>query len=178
MADINPYQPAVVGPRVTVTPLQQEFAEAIATQIGMEVYSSLLYWRIYGAMDIVGLFGAAKFFKKRYDEERSHAEKFFEFLLDKQVNFNLAGIKPITVNPKSLKEAFEAALSHELVVTQNLVNLYNHPSIDPMSSIFMQWFLQEQIEEEASLKNMLDRIELAQTNPGALLLIDHELLSN
>jgi ferritin len=170
----NPYK-TIADSRVTVTPLDTEFAEAVAAQISMEVYSQLLYWRLSGAMDIVGLTGASKFFKVRYNEERTHGEKFFEYLLDKQINFNLAGIEPIMVNPRSLKEAFEAALSHELVVTQCLISLHDHPKADITSRIFLQWFLQEQIEEEASLKNILDRINLASDNPSALLLIDHEL---
>jgi ferritin len=161
--------------RATVTPLHTDFAEAVALQISFEKYSELLYWRLSASMDLLGLKGASKYFQSRYNEERTHAEKFFSYLLDKQVNFNLAGIEPILVDIRTLKSAFEAALTHELRVTQSLISLYEHPNVDPISKIFLQWFLQEQIEEESSLKNILDRIEQASDNSGALLLIDHEL---
>jgi ferritin len=161
--------------RPTVTPINPEFVKELALQISFEIYSQLLYWRLSASMELIGFKGAAKYFLARYNEERTHGEKIFAYLQDKQINFNIAGINPILDNPKSLKEAFEAALSHELLVTQSLVGLYVHPNIDPMSSIFLQWFIQEQVEEEATLKNILDRIELAQDNPSGLLLIDHEL---
>jgi ferritin len=160
--------------RPTVTAINQKFASELAVQISFEIYSQLLYWRLSASMDLVGLKGASKFFLNRYNEERAHGEKIFNYLLDKQVNFNIAGIEPITDNPQDLKQAFEAALNHELLVTQSLIGLYVHPQIDPMSSIFLQWFIQEQVEEEATLKDILDRIEQASNNAGALLLIDHE----
>lgn len=174
---MNPFKPEVpqVAQKINVTQLHPEFAEALAAQISLEVYSQLLYWRLSAAMDLIGLSGASKYFNRRYNEERTHGEKIFSYLLDKQVNFCLAGIAPITENPKSLKEVYTAALSHELFVTQSLLGLCNHPNVDPMSQIFLQWFLQEQVEEEGSLKNVLDRIDQAREEPGALLLIDHEL---
>lgn len=168
----NPYATG----KPTVTPLHPEFSEAVARQISFELYSSILYWKISAAMDLVGLKGAHKFFEARYNEERSHAEKFYNYLLDKQVNFNICGLEPITDNPKTLQEAFTAALNHELLVTQALTALWDHPNVDPISKIFLQWFLQEQIEEEASLKNVLDRIDQAAGNASALLVIDQELM--
>jgi ferritin len=181
MSKINPYTPSSTAAdiglpaRPTVTPINPVFAGELAVQISFEIYSQLLYWKISASMDLVGLKGASKFFLSRYNEERAHGEKIFQYLLDKQVNFNISGIEPLTDNPQTLKEAFEAALNHELLVTQSLLALYTHPNCDAMSQIFLQWFVSEQVEEENTLKNILDRITQASGNPGALLLIDHEL---
>jgi ferritin len=161
--------------KLNVTPLPLEFAEAMAEQIGLEIYSQLLYWKLSASMDLFGYVGASKYFETRYNEERAHAEKFFAYLKDKQVNFNLPGIVPITVDVRDIRSAFEAALNHEVQVTRCLTSLYEHPQIDPISKIFMQFFLLEQIEEESTLKNVLDRLECANNNSSAILLIDNTL---
>jgi ferritin len=148
-------------------------------QIAREIYSSLLYWGISSAAEFVGYTGCKEFFEKRYHEERSHAEKFFAYLNDKQFCVQIPAIDAVVVQARTIQEFFQMSLDHEKKVTAFLNRLYEmaFSSRDNATAIFMEWFVREQVEEEAMMKNILDRINLAQGNTAALLQIDAELKS-
>lgn len=158
---------------INVTKMGVGVYDLLVEQLGHECYNGLLYWRLAADCDLMGYTGAAKYFNKRSLEEKAHAQRIYAYLLDKQTPFCIPQINSFVLPINSLKEAFIAALSAELETTSRLSTIY--PQLDILSSIWFQWFLTEQIEEEATIKNILDRIELANNNPSGLLLVDNDI---
>lgn len=147
-------------------------------QVGHETSAATLYLVLSGVANNLGFFGTEKFFLAKYDEELNHAKRIFKYLLDKQYPIFMPEMPAILVSVRSIEEFFSLALSHEKSITKRIHELYLLASkIDPATAIFLEWYVREQVEEEAGIKSILDRINLAQGNISALLSIDTELLT-
>lgn len=139
--------------------LPQSVILLINKQIGRELESSHLYWSMYIWLNYNGYLNSAKTFKVYAEEERSHADKFIDYLLDKD-------IKPIipTIAEQSnsefvdLVDIIKASYSHECRVTDwlNEICCAANETEDYTTLKFLDWFMKEQIEEEAKFKNLLD----------------------
>ena len=156
-----------------VTKLGVGVAELLIEQLGHECYNGMLYWRLAADCDLLGYTGAAKFLTKRSIEEKGHAQRIYSYLLDKQISFCIPTILSFTKPVTCLYTALTEALNAELSTTAKLTLIY--PQLDVISAVWFKWFLTEQIEEEATIKNILDRISLAQNNPSGLLLVDNDI---
>jgi ferritin len=177
MSKTNPFKLNVLTASgsggLSVTPIAPEVYADLTKQIGTEFYNSFVYLKLSLDCDLMGYTGASSYFSKRSTEERSHAHIIIDYLRDKQLNITIPTIESFTITISTLKEAFLTALQIEVFGTKGLTEIYQQ--MDIVTAIWFQPFIKEQIEEEASLKNIIDRIELALDNPGGLLLIDHEL---
>jgi ferritin len=111
------------------------------------------------------------------DEERQHAQKFFDFINERDGRVILKDIDMLKTEWKSPLDAFEDALEHEQKVTariNKLVDLAIKES-DHATNSFLQWFVDEQVEEEASVKAIIDKLKFVKDNPVAVFMIDQEL---
>ena len=176
----DPQMPVVTpdSPREAVTMIPQPavLVDMLIEQMGREIYSSLLYLHLSSCAQFVGYQGCAKFFKSKYDEERGHADRIFNYLNDRQYVVPVEAIPRICVNATDIHSFFIAALDHEKMITKSLNLIYQvAKSEDSATAIFLEWFVHEQVEEEAGVKNVLDRIKLAAGNTAALLQIDREI---
>jgi ferritin len=121
--------------------------------------------------------GFANFFKVQSEEEAFHAEKIFNFIHDIGGRVTLLKIEAPTNDFKDILDAMKTALSYEEKVTKDF-NTIARASLDAndfATHIFLQWFITEQVEEEALFNNLIKKIQMIGDNSGALFLLNNEL---
>ena len=157
--------------------LSKKVQQAINDQINAELYSAYLYLSMSAWFDSMNLKGFANWMRVQYQEETFHALKFYDYLLSRQAEVRLAAIDAPQTAWKSPLDVFEETLKHEQHVTSLINNLafLAQEEKDLASGILLQWYVTEQIEEEANADGILQKLKLAADNPGALFMIDNEL---
>jgi ferritin len=160
-----------------MTMLSKKVQKAINAQINAELYSAYLYLSMSAWFDSMNLKGFANWMRVQYQEETSHALKFHDYLLSRQGEVKLAAIDAPPTSWKSPLNAFEETLKHEQHVTSLINNLafLAQEEKDLASGILLQWYVTEQIEEEANADGIFQKLKLVADNPGALFMIDNEL---
>ena len=157
--------------------ISKKMEKAINDQINAELYSAYLYLSMAGYFDGKGMKGAAHWMRVQAQEETTHAMKFYLHVYDRQGSVQLSAIKAPPTTWKSPEAVFADVCEHEAKVTaliNNLVDLANREK-DPASGAFLQWFVTEQVEEEASAREILDQLKLNGDNGPGLILLDREL---
>ncbi|MCX5770418.1 MAG: ferritin [Candidatus Hydrogenedentes bacterium] len=157
--------------------LNKKVQKAINDQITAELYSANLYLSMSAWFDSMNLKGFANWMRVQYQEETFHALKFYDYVLSRQGSVTLAGIDAPATVWKSPLNAFEETLKHEQHVTSLINNLafLAQEEKDLATGILLQWYVTEQIEEEANAEGILQKLKLAGDDPGALFMIDNEL---
>lgn len=151
--------------------------EALNRQIREEFFSAYLYLAMAGDMDGRGLKGFARWLEVQAREEVEHAMKFFHFLLERGEKPVLEAIPAPEVSWSSPLEAFRKAHEHEKYISSrihSLVDLAREVGDKPAEN-FLQWFVEEQVEEEALTGEVVARLELAGDHGPALLMMDREM---
>ncbi|AQQ09722.1 Ferritin [Sedimentisphaera cyanobacteriorum] len=157
--------------------IKDKVNKAINSQINAELYSSYLYLAMSAWFADNGMPGAANWTKIQAQEELTHADKFFEYVLERGGKIELDQIDKPEGSWDSPIEVFEAVLAHEQKVT-SLINDLMDVAIsenDHASKIFLNWFVEEQVEEEASVQDIIDKAKMACETKGGLFMIDKEL---
>ena len=157
--------------------LSKKMSDAINRQINAELYSAYLYLAMAAYFKDRTLDGFAQWMETQAQEEMSHAHKFYQELFERGGRAVLDAIDKPPAEWDSAKEVFDAVYEHEKKVTamiDDLVDLANSDN-DHASQVFLQWFVSEQVEEEASAKGICDKLELVGNHPQALLMLDREL---
>jgi ferritin len=124
-----------------------------------------------------GLAGCANWFLIQYQEELTHAMKFFKYLENHQVAINLPEIKKVDVEFESILDAFQKALEHEIYMSENINELsdLSMKNKDHATYNLLQWYVTEQVEEEVVLNTIIDKMKLIGDNGYGLYVIDQEL---
>ena len=150
--------------------------EAFNKQITLEFASSHAYLQLAAYFSDQSLTGFESWMRAQAEEEREHAMKFFDFVLDRGNQVRLQTVEAPTELPASPLEAFEIALGHERRVTASIEALMSlaESEGDAASYSILQWFLTEQVEEEASVGEIVDQLGFADGNPAAILMLDRE----
>ncbi len=150
---------------------------AINKQINAELYSSYLYLAMAADFESKNLSGFAKWMRVQVQEEMVHAMKFFDYVLERGGRVTLDALDTPPAEWDSPLAAFEAAYGHEQKVTaliDGLVALAIEKK-DRASENMLQWFVAEQVEEEATADAVVQQLRLAADAPGALFMLDREL---
>ena len=124
-----------------------------------------------------GLSGVANWFTLQFHEEQEHAMKFMEYMAARGSKVELQPIEKVDTSWSTLKEAFEETLAHEKVVTgliNDLVTLAREEK-DYATENMLQWFVSEQVEEEESVQEILDALNLIGDKGHAIYMFDKEL---
>lgn len=152
-------------------------AEKFNRQIDLELASSLAYLQMAAYFDSRSLPGMASWMRIQSEEERAHALKFFDHVLDRGNDVVLGQIEAPKSEFESAVDAFETALRQEQRVSEAISGLYAEAlqSGDSASFALLQWFLEEQIEEESTVDDIVEQLKLIKDDGGALLLLDREL---
>jgi ferritin len=142
--------------------ISKTLEKAINEQIQLEEASSRVYMAMASWCEVNGFEGAAKFLYKHSDEERMHQLKFVHFLNDRGGHAQLYALDQPTIEYKSIEEVFDHVLGHERHVTKSINNLVDIclNEKDHTTNNFLQWFVQEQIEEESLAQQIVDKIKL------------------
>ena len=155
----------------------QRVEAAINQQINEELSSAYTYLAMAGVAASLGLPGFCNWFKQQYQEELVHADKFFQFLLERDGKVNLMAIpQPEVKNPTPLG-LFEDALAHEQHISDCIFKLKDlaRAESDHATDVFLEWFITEQVEEEANTRGVIDQLRMVSGNTNGLFMIDREL---
>jgi ferritin len=157
--------------------ISKKIQDAINNQINAELYSAYLYLSMSAYFQDINLPGFAKWMEVQAGEEYFHAKKFYDYLVERGGRVLLKPIDGPDTEWKSTQDVFEATYKHEQKVT-GLINDIMNLAIeerDHATSIMLQWFVSEQVEEEASASELLERIKLVGGSGNGLFMMDREL---
>jgi len=157
--------------------ISEKMEKALNEQINEEFYSAYLYLAMSAWFESQNLPGFASWMKVQMREETAHALKFFEFIHERRGRAVLKAIKEPGQDWKSPLATFEAALQHEQHITGCIDKLMNLAVAekDHATAGLLQWFVKEQVEEEAAADRIVQMLQMAADAPGALLMLDHAM---
>jgi ferritin len=154
-------------------PLEQEFNN----QIKLELESAYLYLAMAAYFDAQGLAGMARWMRAQVQEEVTHAMRFLKHLTERGGAVRLQALGQPAAEWRSPLAAFEAAYKHEQFITAriNLLAKLSRDENDFASQSMLQWFVDEQVEEEEQTLAIVAKLKMAGESKGALLYIDKEM---
>ena len=157
--------------------LSQPMEEALNEQINAELYSGYLYMAMSAYFQKEGLPGFATWMHAQAQEEQFHAEKFYNFLHERDGRVVLKTIDAPPADWDSPLAAFQDALAHEQKVTDRINKLMDLAveQKDHATRGFLQWFVDEQVEEEDSVRQVIDELKLVGTTGGGMFMLNREL---
>ncbi len=157
--------------------MSTDLEQAFNDQITLEFASEYVYLQMAAYFEANDLPGFAQWMRLQADEERTHALKFFDFVLERGNTVELGEIPAPPTEFASPLEVFEASLAHEQKVTAAIHDLYRMCSEagEYHALPLLHWFIDEQVEEEASVSQIVEQIRMAGDNGAAMLFLDREL---
>lgn len=160
--------------------IEKKLAEAINDQINAEFWSAYLYLSMSVYFKEQGRSGIANWFKIQFQEEQAHAEIFINYLHDRNGEVRLCPIAEVKQTWDSVHEAFADTLAHEQEVTRRIHALYAmaEEEKDYATRQMLNWYIAEQVEEEANVQEIIDNLDLIGNDGVGILQIDRELASH
>lgn len=157
--------------------LNKKMAAALNEQMNREFYSAYLYLSMSAYSAYIGLKGAANWFYIQYQEEMVHFDKFYHYVLSQGEIVELKAVQSPPAEFKSLMDMFEQTLKHERYITKSIHDLVDLAikEKDHASEVLLQWYVTEQVEEEANDNDVLARLRLAGKDGNGLFMVDNEL---
>lgn len=157
--------------------LSAKMQAALNAQINAEYYSSYLYLAMAAYAESINLRGFAHWFRLQAQEEMGHAMKFFDYVHGRRGQVELKSIESPPAKWDSPLAVFEATMQHEQHVTALINKLVQQAAEerDYATHTFLQWFVTEQVEEEATADQIIQQLRLVQNAPGGLYMLDREL---
>ncbi len=157
--------------------LDEEIAAQLNKQINAELYSAYFYLSMSAYFESLGLPGFAQWMKAQAREELGHAMKIFDYMADRGARVILEEIEKPPTEWESPSHAIQAFLKHEQEVTAMINKLLKlaREKGDYATEVFLHWFIEEQVEEEASAAKLADMMRYAGDKGHALLMIDRQL---
>jgi len=157
--------------------ISKNMQDAINEQIKNEVYSAYLYLSMCAYFESSNLPGFANWMRIQYEEELSHALRLFDHANERGGRVNLLAIPQPTTDWKSTLEVFTQVLEHEQHVTALIHKLYETALAekDYPAQVMLQWFINEQVEEEKNATEVLEHLKLIDARGTAVLMLDHRL---
>ena len=142
--------------------LNQKLVDAINEQINYEIESAHIYLAMAGYVATLGLEGFESWMMVQYEEELAHAKKFINYINERGGRVNIKGFKDPENEFNGILDVFETSLKHEFTVTERINNIMAlaHELRDYAAISFLQWFVDEQVEEEDSFGKIIDKIKL------------------
>jgi ferritin len=157
--------------------LNEKIQGAFNRQINAELFSSYLYLSMSAWLETQGLRGMAHWMRMQVQEEDLHAKKFIDFINERDGQVLLTAIEGPQTEWSSPLQVFEDAYEHETKITGMISNLVDLAlgERDHAANSVLQWFVNEQVEEEASTQEIRDKLRLAGDSGAVLYMIDQEL---
>lgn len=150
---------------------------ALNKQVNEELQSAYIYLAMAAEADKLGLPGFTNWFKMQYQEELAHADKFFNYILERDGSVELEALSAPALSNATALSLFEDALKHEQHITACIFKLKDlaREESDHATDVFLEWFVSEQVEEEANARGVIDQLKLVEGNKNGLFMIDREL---
>jgi ferritin len=157
--------------------LKPKVEKALNKQIELEASSSHFYLAMASWAELHGLTGTSQFLYKHSDEERFHMLKLVKFINERGGKSVIPAVSQPPTEFSTLKDIFDLLLEHELNVTESINNVVDIclKEKDYTTHNFMQWYVSEQLEEEALARNIKDKLNMIGNDKGGLYLFDRDL---
>ena len=157
--------------------ISKKMQDAINAQINLEQYSAQLYLAMGAYCDSMSFRGFAHWLKAQAVEETAHAMRFIDFMLENNAKLELGAISAPPNQFCGVIQVFEKALDHERQVTNKINALFElaRAEKDYVSEIALQWYITEQVEEEASVGQVLDHIRAVGDQGGGIWYLDSKM---
>ena len=151
--------------------------DAMNEQINKEIFSSHLYLSMAAYFEEKNLAGFAHWMRVQTDEERDHAMKFYNFILERGGKVTLKAVAAPKTEWVSNLEVFKEAADHEAEITASIHALYELAvkEKDYPAQVMLQWFVTEQVEEEKNAAEIVASLQLIEERGTAVLMLDHHL---
>lgn len=156
---------------------KQSVQDVLNKQINAEFWSAYLYLSMSAYLSDQGLNGFANWMRVQYQEEVSHALKIYDYIISRGGRVLLDPIEPVEREWGGIKEIFDSTYEHECKVTDMIYNCYEVAvsEKDHATANMLQWFIDEQAEEEENALAIIDQLKLIEDNKAALYMLDKEL---
>ena len=157
--------------------LSASMEKALNKQVRIEAESSQIYLAMASWAEVQGLEGISEFMYTQSDEERQHMLKFFKYINERGGHSIVSDLSKPASEFGSIKEMFETLFKHEVYVS-NTINELVHTALeekDYATHNFLQWYVAEQIEEEAQARTILDKIKLIGEAKSGLYMFDKDI---
>lgn len=157
--------------------LNTRLEEELNKQLNRELFSAYLYKAMGAYFQSTDLAGFANWMHVQAQEEMVHVQKFYDFINERNGRVILEAVDKPQTDWESPLSAFEDALTHEIFITKAINELISMSTEekDYASQVFLQWFVTEQVEEEASVSAVINKLKLTKDAPGGLFMMDNEL---
>lgn len=157
--------------------ISEKLMNELNVQVKHELFSSNLYLSMASYCADEDLMGFANFFRVQAEEEKFHAMKFFDYIIERNGRAKISALDEPKSDFSSILDAFEHAYEHEQFVTKRIYTLMDlameereHATIS-----FLKWFIDEQVEEESMFNGLVKKLQRIGDNANALYMLDAEL---
>ena len=157
--------------------MNKRIEKVLNKQVELEASSSHHYLNMASWAECQGYSGTANFLYAHSDEERQHMLRLVKFINERGGKAQIPSLKTEKITIKTLQDVFDQLLNHEVEVTNSIneVVFVCLEEKDYTTHTFMQWYVSEQLEEEALARNILDKLKLIGDDKGGLYLFDRDL---
>ncbi|UXM85481.1 ferritin [Methanococcus aeolicus] len=157
--------------------IKDNILKALNKQINKELFSAYLYLSMSAYAESKGLKGFSQWLKVQYQEELDHAMKFYNYVLERGGKIELAAIEKPKNKWLSILEVFENGYEHEQIITESINNLMDLAvsEKDYATINMLQWYIDEQVEEESSFLEIIDKLKLLDGDKRGLFMLDKDL---
>lgn len=157
--------------------ISEAMQKTLFTQLNDEFYSAYLYLAMSAYCAHIDFNGAAAWLKQQYEEEQMHATKIYNYLIEQGAHVVLQEIPQPPNEFGSILDVFRSSLQHEQSMTAKLNNLSDQAlkEKDHATYNLLQWFVNEQVEEESTVSEIISKLKLVKEDGYGLLMIDNEL---
>jgi ferritin len=156
--------------------ISKKMQAALEGHVGAELESAYLYLAMSAWCEAKAFKGFGRWLRIQFEEETAHATKLLDFLLSRGCTVSFGPVAAPAAKFGSILEVFEKTLEHERSVTGRVHRLYALAGTekDTATQVFLQWFVSEQVEEEARAAEIVDKLRMVSDRPGSSLYLDKE----
>lgn len=157
--------------------MNKRVEEVLNEQINREYHSAYLYLSMCAYFEEINLDGFSNFMRVQYQEEVSHAMKFFDHVIERGGRVILQPVEAVKTNWEDIIEVFEDTLKHEKYITQCINDLLevSYEEKDYATINMLQWYVAEQVEEEANVSSILQQLKMIEGKGAGLFMLDREM---
>jgi ferritin len=157
--------------------ISDKMQAALNEQVNKEFYSAYLYLAMSAYCNTIGLPGFSNWMRQQYEEEILHVTKMYDYILDQGGEIHLLKVEEPPRKYGTPVEIFETTLEHEQFVTKSINSLMTLAieEQDYATQTFLQWYVTEQVEEEANVNDILAPLRMVGDEKGGLMMIDQQL---
>lgn len=157
--------------------IKDEMLKALNAQLNKEFFSEYLYLSMSAYFSNIGLNGFANWMRVQTQEEHSHAMLIYDYIVSQNGKVELEKIEKPKTEWKDSLELFEQVLAHEEFITESINSVITvaEEQKDRATASYFLWFIDEQVQEEASAQDIISKLKLIDTDKSALYMLDKDL---